>query len=66
MPYTFTARPWELKSNYSIDPSDGFGANIEINNRGAEIMRILPRVNEEVNEEWVSDKGRHMFDGLKR
>jgi NADH dehydrogenase/NADH:ubiquinone oxidoreductase subunit G len=66
MPYTFTARPWELKSNYSIDVSDGMGANIEIHNRGTEVMRVLPRVNEEVNEEWVSDKGRHMFDGLKR
>lgn len=66
MPYTFSARPWELKTTYSIDVSDGIGANIEINNRGTEVMRILPRVNEAVNEEWVSDKGRHQFDGLKK
>lgn len=66
MPYTFKARPWELKANYSIDVSDSIGANIEVYNRGTEMLRILPRVNEDVNEEWVSDKGRHMFDGLKR
>lgn len=66
MPYTFTARPWELKTTLSVDVSDGLGANIELNNRGAELKRVLPMVNEEVNEEWVTDKGRHMFDGLKK
>ena len=66
MPYTFTARPWELKTTYSVDVTDGLGQNIEINNRGSEVMRILPRVNEEVNEEWVSDKARQAFDGLKK
>ena len=66
MPYTFTARPWELKSNPSIDVSDGMGANTEVYNRGVEVMRVLPRVHEEINEEWVSDKGRWMFDGLKK
>lgn len=66
LPYTFQARPWELKSVYSVDVFDGVGTNIEINTRGSEVMRILPRVNEEVNEEWVSDKGRQAFDGLKR
>jgi NADH-quinone oxidoreductase subunit G len=50
----------------SVDVSDGIGAGIELNNRGAELVRILPVVNEEVNEEWVTDKGRHMFDGLKK
>jgi NADH dehydrogenase (ubiquinone) Fe-S protein 1 len=44
---------------------DGLGSNIDINNRGSEVMRILPRINEEVNEEWISDKSRHAFDGLK-
>ncbi len=66
MPYTFTARPWELKTTYSVDVSDGVGANIELNNRGTELLRILPIVNEDVNEEWVSDKGRHMYEGLKK
>lgn len=66
MPYTFVARPWELKTTLSVDVSDGLGANIELNNRAAELLRILPTVNEEVNEEWVTDKGRHMFDGLKK
>ncbi len=66
LPYAFKARPWELKTTNSVDVSDSLGANIEINARGTEVLRILPRVNEEVNEEWVTDKGRHMFDGLKK
>lgn len=66
LPYQFKARPWELKSTYSTDVSDGLGQNIEINNRGTEVLRVLPRVNEEVNEEWITDKARHMFDGLKK
>jgi NADH dehydrogenase/NADH:ubiquinone oxidoreductase subunit G len=66
MPYAFTARPWELRSTYSVDVLDSVGSNIEINNRGSEVMRILPRVNEEVNEEWISDKTRMAFDGLKK
>ena len=66
MPYTFIARPWELKSTYSIDVLDGMGSNIEVNNRGGEVMRILPRTNEDVNQEWISDKTRHAFDGLKK
>ena len=65
-PYMFKARPWELTTTYSVDVSDGLGANIEINNRGSEVMRILPRVNEEVNEEWITDKARQGFDGLKK
>lgn len=65
-PYAFIARPWELKTTYSIDVLDGTGSNVEVNNRGSEVMRILPRVNEEVNQEWISDKTRHAFDGLKK
>lgn len=50
----------------SIDVSDGLGANIRVDSRGSEVMRILPRLNEDVNEEWLSDKGRYQYDGLKR
>lgn len=64
-PYTFVARPWELKSVQSIDTLDSVGSNIRIDVRGYEIMRILPRLNESINEEWVSDKTRFAFDGLK-
>lgn len=66
LPYSFKARPWELKSNYSVDVMDAVGSNIDIHIRGSEVMRILPRVNEEVNEEWISDKSRWAFDGLQR
>jgi NADH dehydrogenase (ubiquinone) Fe-S protein 1 len=66
LPYAFIARPWELKTTYSTDVMDGLGSNIEINSRGGEVMRVLPRVNEEVNQEWISDKSRHAFDGLKK
>jgi NADH dehydrogenase (ubiquinone) Fe-S protein 1 len=65
-PYTFAARPWELKSIESIDTLDAVGSNIRIDIRGYEIMRILPRLNEKINEEWISDKTRFAFDGLKR
>ncbi|MCO5568857.1 hypothetical protein L7F22_022558 [Adiantum nelumboides] len=65
-PFAFTARSWELKNTESIDVSDAVGANIKINSRGPEVMRILPRLNEEVNEEWLSDKARFCYDGLKR
>ena len=66
LPYSFQARPWELKSNYTIDCMDAMGANIDAHTRGADLLRILPRINEEVNEEWISDKSRHAFDGLKK
>lgn len=66
MPYTFIARPWELKSLYSVDVLDAMGSAVELNYRGGELMRILPRVNEEINQEWISDKTRHAFDGLKK
>ena len=65
-PYSFQARPWELKSNYTIDVMDAMGANIDAHTRGSDLLRILPRINEEVNEEWISDKSRHSFDGLKK
>lgn len=66
LPYSFQARPWELRSTYSIDVMDGLGANIDAHTRGSDLLRVLPRVNEEVNEEWISDKSRHAFDGLKK
>ncbi len=63
-PYAFEARPWELKKTLSIDVSDACGANIRLDSRGREVLRILPRVNDDVNEEWLSDKGRFQVDGL--
>ncbi|MFA9201430.1 MAG: NADH-quinone oxidoreductase subunit NuoG [Cypionkella sp.] len=65
-PYAFEARPWELKKTLSIDVSDAVGANIRLDSRGREVLRALPRVNDDVNEEWLSDKGRYMVDGLTR
>ncbi|KAI8470294.1 MAG: NADH:ubiquinone oxidoreductase 76 kDa subunit [Monoraphidium minutum] len=65
-PAAFTARPWELKTTESIDVSDALGANIRVDSRGPEVMRIVPRLNEAVNEEWISDKARFQYDGLKR
>ncbi|KPL67523.1 NADH dehydrogenase [Erythrobacter sp. SG61-1L] len=65
-PYAFEARPWELKKTLSIDVSDAVGSNIRIDSRGREALRILPRVNDDVNEEWLSDKARFQVDGLTR
>ncbi|NCU11197.1 MAG: NADH-quinone oxidoreductase subunit G [Sphingomonadaceae bacterium] len=65
-PYAFEARPWELKKTLSVDVSDACGANIRIDSRGREVMRALPRVNDDVNEEWISDKARFQVDGLAR
>ncbi|MGA8387264.1 MAG: NADH-quinone oxidoreductase subunit NuoG [Pseudolabrys sp.] len=64
-PYAFTARPWELGKTQSIDVMDAVGSAIRIDTRGREVMRILPRTNEDVNEEWISDKTRHVVDGLR-
>src|SRR5438067_1060561 len=64
-PYAFAARPWELGKPQSIDVMDGIGSGIRVDTRGREVMRILPRVNEAVNEEWISDKTRHVVDGLR-
>ncbi|NBW74787.1 MAG: NADH-quinone oxidoreductase subunit G [Sphingomonadaceae bacterium] len=65
-PYAFEARPWELKKTLSIDVSDAVGSNIRLDSRGREVLRILPRINDDVNEEWLSDKGRYQVDGLTR
>jgi NADH-quinone oxidoreductase subunit G len=64
-PYEFHARPWELSKTESIDVMDALGSAIRIDSRGREVVRILPRVNEAINEEWISDKTRHVADGLK-
>ena len=63
-PYAFEARPWELKKTLGIDVSDACGANIRIDSRGREVLRALPRNNDDVNEEWISDKARYQVDGL--
>jgi len=65
-PYAFNARPWELRKTETIDVMDALGSAIRVDARGAEVMRILPRLNEEINEEWISDKTRFVWDGLKR
>ncbi len=65
-PYAFEARPWELKKTLSIDVSDAVGSNIRLDSRGRELLRILPRINDDVNEEWLSDKARYQVDGLTR
>src|SRR5882724_7470144 len=64
-PYAFAARPWELNKTESIDTMDALGSAIRVDSRGREVMRILPRVNDDVNEEWISDKTRHVIDGLR-
>jgi NADH-quinone oxidoreductase subunit G len=64
-PYAFAARPWELVKTESIDVMDAVGSNIRVDSRGREVMRILPRVNDAINEEWISDKTRFVWDGLK-
>ncbi|MGD9618193.1 MAG: NADH-quinone oxidoreductase subunit NuoG [Alphaproteobacteria bacterium] len=63
-PYSFVARPWELRKTESIDALDAVGSNIRIDSRGAQVLRILPRLNEDVNEEWLADKSRFAHDGL--
>ena len=65
-PYAYEARPWELKKTLSIDVSDAMGANIRVDSRGREVLRVLPRINDDVNEEWISDKARYQVDGLTR
>ncbi len=65
-PYAFAARPWELRKTESIDVHDAVGSNIRVDTRGREVMRVLPRLHEDVNEEWISDKTRHAVDGLGR
>ena len=65
-PYAFTARPWELSKTESIDVMDALGSNIRVDTKGREVMRFLPRNNDGVNEEWISDKTRFVWDGLRR
>lgn len=65
-PYQYNARPWELKKTESVDVMDAVGSNIRVDARGNEVLRILPRLNEDVNEEWISDKTRYACDGLRR
>jgi len=64
-PYAFHARPWELNKTETIDVMDALGSAIRVDSRGREVMRILPRINEAINEEWISDKTRFIWDGLK-
>ena len=64
-PYQDTARPWELRKTESIDVMDAVGSNIRVDARGREVMRIMPRLHEDVNEEWISDKTRFIWDGLR-
>jgi NADH-quinone oxidoreductase subunit G len=64
-PYAFQARPWELTKTESIDVMDAVGSAIRVDSRGREVMRILPRINDAVNEEWISDKTRFIWDGLR-
>ena len=65
-PYAFTARSWELRKTESVDVMDAVGSSIRVDSRGAEVMRVLPRLNDDINEEWISDKTRFACDGLKR
>ncbi len=64
-PYAFSARPWELRKTESIDVMDALGSATRIDSRGREVMRVMPRLNEDVNEEWISDKARFIWDGLR-
>jgi NADH-quinone oxidoreductase subunit G len=65
-PYAFTARPWELSKTETIDVMDALGSNIRVDTKGREVMRILPRNHDGVNEEWLADRSRYIWDGLKR
>ena len=64
-PYEFKARPWELRKTETVDVMDAVGSNIRVDVRGREVLRILPRTHEDVNEEWISDKSRFVWDGLR-
>ena len=65
-PYAFKARPWELRKTETIDVMDAVGSNIRVDARGREVLRVLPRLNEDVNEEWISDRTRYAYDGLAK
>ena len=63
-PYAFEARPWELTKTESIDVMDAVGSNTRVDTKGWEVKRILPRLNDDINEEWISDRSRYACDGL--
>jgi len=65
-PYAFLARPWETRKTDSVDVMDAVGSNITVTHRTGEVLRVLPRTHEDINEEWLSDKSRFACDGLKR
>ncbi len=65
-PYAFKARSWELKKTETIDVHDAVGCNIRVDSRGGEVMRVLPRLHEDINEEWINDRSRFAYDGLKK
>lgn len=65
-PYAFKSRPWELKKTESIDVHDALGANIRVDTKGREVMRVLPRLHEDINEEWIDDRTRFAYDGLNK
>jgi NADH-quinone oxidoreductase subunit G len=65
-PYAFVARPWELTKTESVDVTDAVGSNIRVDSRDGQVLRVLPRLNEAINEEWISDKTRYVVDGLRR
>ena len=65
-PYAYKARPWELTKTETIDVHNGLGSNIRVDSRGGEVMRVLPRLHEDVNEEWIDDRTRFSYDGLKK
>ena len=65
-PYAFNARPWELKKTESVDVMDALGSSIRVDSRGPAVLRVLPRINDDINEEWISDKTRYAVDGLSR
>ncbi len=65
-PYAFTARPWELRKVDSVNVLDALGSNVVVHHRAGDVMRIQPRVNEDINEEWLDDKARYSYDGLRR
>ena len=65
-PYSFKSRPWELTKTETFDVFDGIGSSIRVDTRGKQVLRVLPRINEDTNEEWISDKTRFAIDGLSR
>src|SRR5436305_4217820 len=65
-PYAFNARPWELTKTHSVDVMDALGSAVRVDARGPAVLRVLPRINDAVNEEWISDKTRYACDGLSR